>query len=61
MKVGIMPEKIKFVAHLYVYNATREVWENLKGIYSRGEIIEVINRCVEHPETIRVTEIYQTS
>ena len=51
--------EIKFIVHLYMYNKERDVWENMKGIYSRNEIMEVINRCVENPETIRVTEIYQ--
>lgn len=50
---------VKFVAHLYVRNTQRDVWENVKGIYSRNEIMEVINRCVEHPEDIRIVEIYQ--
>lgn len=51
--------EIKFIAHLYMYNKERDVWENVKGIYSHNEIIEVIKSCVEHPETIRVTDIYQ--
>lgn len=50
---------VKFVAHLYVRNTQRDVWEYTKGVYSQNEIIGIINNCVEHPESIRVTEIYQ--
>lgn len=51
--------ELKFIAHLYIYNKEREVWEYVKDICSYEKVAEIITRCVNHPETIRVAEISQ--
>lgn len=54
-----MAEKTEYIAHLYVYNSGRDIWEIVKGVYSWEKIIEIINQCVKYPDSIRVIKIYQ--
>lgn len=51
--------EIKFIAHLYMYNKERDVWEYVKETCSYDKAMEIIARCVNNPETIRVSELYQ--